>query len=121
GRALMGGRPSGRRRLETRREIEREISQQREADALLGLIVRRAGELLETDSATVFLLDEAGGGPRPPASLKTGARRDLAVGEGVAGRVALTREGMVVNDYPRSPYAIAPFRELDGAVLAQPL
>jgi GAF domain-containing protein len=28
---------------------------------------------------------------------------------------------MIVNDYPRSPHAIAPFRDLDGAILAQPL
>jgi GAF domain-containing protein len=120
--ALFDAATSRLRRLETLREIEQEISQQREPEALLGLIVRRAAELLEGESATVFLLDEGAAGLRPHASFKPPpGLRDLAVGEGVAGRVALRREGMIVNDYPHSPYAIEPFRDLDAAVIAQPL
>ncbi|MGH7264168.1 MAG: GAF domain-containing protein, partial [Candidatus Rokuibacteriota bacterium] len=112
------------RRLEALREIEREISQQHDPDELLGLIVRRATELLEADSATVFLLDERRQALSPHASFNAPAPvRDVTLrpGEGVAGRVALGREGMIVNDYGRSPYAIAPFREMDAAVAAQPL
>jgi GAF domain-containing protein len=120
--ALFEAATSRLRRLETLREIEREISQQREPEALLGLIVRRATELLEAESATVFLLDETAASLRPHASFNPPTKlRAVAVGEGVAGRVALRREGMIVNDYPRSPYAIAPYRDVDGAVLAQPL
>jgi GAF domain-containing protein len=120
--ALFEAATSRLRRLETLREIEREISEQREPEALLGLIVRRATELLEADSATVFLLDEAAAVLRPHASFKAPpGLRELSVGEGVAGRVALRREGMIVNDYPHSPYSIAPFRDMDTAVLAQPL
>ncbi len=122
GAALFEAATSRLRRLETLREIEREISRQRDPDALLGLIVRRAAELLEGDSATVFLLDESGATLRPHASFNAPAGlRDVAVGEGVVGRIALRREGMIVNDYPRSPLAIAPFRDIDTAVVAQPL
>ncbi|MBI2467446.1 MAG: GAF domain-containing protein [Candidatus Rokubacteria bacterium] len=112
------------RRLETLREIEGEISQQRDPEALLELIGRRATELLEADSATVFLLDEAAGVLRPHASYNAPERlRDLAIplGAGVAGRVARDRQGMAVNDYPRSPYALDAFRDVDRAVAGQPL
>jgi GAF domain-containing protein/ActR/RegA family two-component response regulator len=120
--ALFEAATSRLRRLEALREIEREISQQREPDALLGLIVRRASELLEAYSATVFLLDEGAGVLRPHASFNPPpGLREVALGEGVVGRIALRREGMIVNDYPRSPYAIAPYRDLDSAIVAQPL
>jgi len=112
------------RRLETLREIEGEISQQRDPEALLELIGRRATELLEADSATVFLLDEEAGLLRPHASYNPPEPlREVAipVGEGVAGRVARDRQGMAVNDYPRSPYALDAFRDVERAVAGQPL
>jgi GAF domain-containing protein/CheY-like chemotaxis protein len=120
--ALVEAATSRLRRLEALREIEREISQQREPEALLGLIVRRAAELLAADSATVFLLDEAAGMLRPHASYKPPpGLRELVLGEGVVGRTALRREGVIVNDYARSPYAVVPFRDADQALVAQPL
>jgi GAF domain-containing protein/ActR/RegA family two-component response regulator len=112
------------RRLETLREIEREMLQQRDPEALLGLIVRRATELLDADSATVYLLDEGAGLLRAHASFNAPewvADLALPIGQGVAGHVARHRQGVIVNDYPRSPHAIAPFRDLDWAVVAQPL
>ncbi|HEV8677043.1 MAG TPA: GAF domain-containing protein [Methylomirabilota bacterium] len=112
------------RRLETLREIEREILQQRDPDALLALIVRRAAELLEGDSASLFLLDEAAGSLRAHASFNVPDWiRDIVLpaGEGVAGRVARERKGMVVNDYANSPDAIEPFLGVDWALVAQPL
>ncbi len=111
-------------RLEALREIEREISEQRDPETLLGLISRRATELLGGASGTVFLLDEADGRLRPHASFNAPEwLPDVALGpgEGVAGTVAVRRQGMIVNDYPHSPYAIARFRDLDWAVAAQPL
>ncbi|MGH7319593.1 MAG: GAF domain-containing protein [Candidatus Rokuibacteriota bacterium] len=112
------------RRLEALREIEWEISQQRYPETLLGLISRRATELLQADSATVFLFDEATGCLRPRAAFNVEAWiQDVAIplGEGVAGTTARDRDGMIVNDYPHSAYAIAPFRDLNWAVAAQPL
>ncbi|MBI3454574.1 MAG: GAF domain-containing protein [Candidatus Rokubacteria bacterium] len=122
--ALLEAATSRLRRLEALQEIEREMSQQRDPDALLGLIVRRAAELLEADSATVFLLDEAAGLLRAHASFNEPdwvREFVLPLGEGVVGTVAVRREGMIVNDYPHSPYAIARLRQMDWAVVAQPL
>ncbi|PYM65430.1 MAG: hypothetical protein DMD79_04725, partial [Candidatus Rokuibacteriota bacterium] len=112
------------RRLETLREIERELSQQHDPDALLGLIVRRASELLRADSATVYVLDEASQFLRARASHDTGDWiRDVTIpfGQGVTGAVAARRVGMIVNDYGRSSHAIPPFVGKDAAILAQPL
>jgi GAF domain-containing protein len=120
--ALVDAATSRLRRLEALREIEREISQQREPDALLGLIARRATELLGGDSATVFLLDEGARVLRPHASFNPPpGLREVALGEGVAGRIPLDRQGVIVNDHPRSPDAIAPYRDLDSAIVGQPL
>ncbi|HEV8310898.1 MAG TPA: GAF domain-containing protein [Methylomirabilota bacterium] len=122
--ALLDTAQSRLRRLEALREIEREISQQRDPERLLGLIVRRATELLQADSASVFLLDETAGLLRPHASFNVPDwlhEVALRLNEGVAGRVAVRGEGMIVNEYPRSPYSIAPFRDFDSAVVAQPL
>lgn len=122
--ALFDTATSRLRRLEALREIQREISEQRDPEALLGLIGRRATELLDADSATVYLLDEATGLLRPRAWFNVGDWiRDVAIplGQGVVGTTALRREGMIVNDYSRSPHAIPPFRGRDWAVLAQPL
>lgn len=122
--ALFDAATSRLRRLETLREIEREISQQRDPEALLGLISRRATELLAADSATVYLLDEPTGRLRARGSFNAGSAIrdvDLPLGEGLAGAVAVRREGMIVNDYPRSTYAISPVPDRAWAVLAQPL
>jgi signal transduction histidine kinase len=110
-------------RLSALTEIGREISQERDPDVLLSLISRRATELLGGDSASVFLFEPATGRLRPQASFNDDEIDDVALGpgEGLCGAVALRREGILVNDYPRSPYAIMPFRERDWAVLAQPL
>ena len=110
-------------RLTALTEIGREISQERDPDVLLGLITRRATELLGGDSASVFLLDQASGRLHPQASHNWDDVGAVAIGpgEGLCGAVALRRAGILVNDYPHSPYAITPFRERDWALVAQPL
>jgi GAF domain-containing protein/anti-sigma regulatory factor (Ser/Thr protein kinase) len=112
------------RRLQALSEIGREIAQERDSEALLALISRRATELLHGDSATVFLVEPADGSLRPAASF--GADdwvRDVVVapGQGLCGAALLDRKGVIANDYPSSPWAIMPFRERDWAVIAQPL
>src|SRR5262249_57646724 len=60
GAALLEVASSRLRRLETLREIGREISGQRDPDALVVTISRRAAELLEADTGGVYLFpDEA--------------------------------------------------------------
>ncbi len=112
------------RRLETLREIEAEISGQHDPDALLATISRRVAELLEADTGGVYLLDEAGKVLRPHAAFnwpEWTRSVTIPLGEGVVGMTAARREGMIVNEFPRSPLALPPFRELHRAMATQPL
>ena len=116
---------SGRlRRLETLREIETEISGQRDPEALMATISRRAAELLGADTGGVYLLDEAGKVLRPHAAFNWSEwMRNVAIpmGAGAVGATAARGQGMVVNDYPRSPWALPWFREVHRALATQPL
>jgi GAF domain-containing protein/ActR/RegA family two-component response regulator len=124
GAALLEAASSRLRRLETLREIEREISGQRDPDALLATISRRAAELLDADAGGVYLLDEAGETLRPcadfnwPDWMRSAAIR---LGEGAVGATAARREGMIVNDFPGSPLALEGFRDRHRAMVTQPL
>jgi GAF domain-containing protein/CheY-like chemotaxis protein len=111
-------------RLEVLREIQREISRQRDPEALVATISRRAAELLEGDSAGVYLLDDAAGVLRPHAAFNRAAWMldvTIALGEGVVGATAARAKGLVVNDYGRSPLAVPAFRAVNRAVVTQPL
>ena len=122
--ALLEVASSRLRRLETLREIEAEISGQHDPDALLATISRRAAELLEADTGGVYLLDEAGKVLRPHAAFNWPEwMREVTIplGEGVVGTTAARREGMIVNDFPRAPLALPPFRDRHRAVATQPL
>ncbi len=112
------------RRLDVLREIEREISDQRDPEALMGVISRRATELLAGDTGAVYLVDPATGILRPQAAYN---RADwmldvrIALGEGMVGVTASTRQGLIVNDYPGSPLALEAFRGLHRSAVTQPL
>jgi GAF domain-containing protein/CheY-like chemotaxis protein len=124
GAALLDVASSRLRRLETLREIGAEISSQHDPDALLATISRRAAELLDADTGGVYLLDEAGNVLRPHAAFGWPAwMRSVAVpvGEGVVGTTAARREGMIANDFRRSPLALPPFRDQHRAMATQPL
>ena len=80
GAALLEVASSRLRRLETTlREIEGEISGQRDLDALVATISRRAAELLDADTGGVYLLDAAGEGAAPARGLQL-ARVDAGHG-----------------------------------------
>ena len=124
GAALLEVASSRLRRLETLREIEGEISGQRDRDALVAMISRRAAELLDADTGGVYLLDEAGKALRPHAAFNWPdwmRSVPIAVGEGVIGVTAARGQGMIVNDFPHSPLALARFRDVHRAVVTQPL
>ena len=124
GAALLEVASSRLRRLETLREIEGEISGQRDPDALVTTISRRAAELLDADTGGVYLLDAAGKALRPHAAFNwPDWMRDtaIAVGEGVVGVTASRGLGMIVNDFPQSPLALPRFRDVHRAVVTQPL
>jgi len=114
------------RQLDALRAVGTEITRELDLPTLLGLIVRRAAELVGAASGTVFLWDkrdqvlvaEAWHGF---ADWRRGVR--LQLGEAVAGTTAQRREGMIVNDYRTSPYAHPVTLDRTGitAVLAEPL
>jgi GAF domain-containing protein/CheY-like chemotaxis protein len=112
------------RRLEALREIEREISAQRDPDALVAAISRRAAELLAGDTAGVYLVDGPAGVLRPHAAFNRAPwmlRITVPIGDGVVGATAARRQGLIVNDYARSPLALPAFRDIHRAVVTQPL
>src|SRR5574341_615237 len=82
-------------------ETARDTAAQQDLDQLLATIVRRAGALLNAPISGIYLYDESRNdlyvavNQGLPSSL--GVR--LALGEGVAGRVAQTRQPMIVDDY----------------------
>ena len=112
--------------LEAVRSVTAEISRELDLAALLELINRRAGELVGAVTGTVRLWDEQAELLIPVAWhglgewMKDQCRR---LGEGVSGTIAQRREGMIVNDYPMSPYAHpATLERADiAAVLGEPL
>ena len=112
--------------LEAIRGISADITRELDLAKLLTLITQRAGELIGTGAGTVWLWDEEGQVFVPHAGLgdrswASGWR--VGLGEGVVGAVAQRREGMVVNDYRTSPYALPLVLEHSQitAVLAEPL
>ncbi|MGH7355906.1 MAG: GAF domain-containing protein [Candidatus Rokuibacteriota bacterium] len=110
---------SRRRQIATLAEIERELAAELEPDRLLDLIVRRATDLFDARGA-IFLLE--GETLEPRAWVEAGAVTGVRIGEGLVGTCAGERQGLIANDYPRSPYALA---QAVGAgiahAMAQPL
>ncbi len=115
-----------RKQLEVVRTLSGEITRELDLTSLLALITRRAADLLGVSSGTVLLWDEEAQLLVPQTWQGRGEwvkEVRLRLGEGVAGTVAQRREGMIVNDYRASPYALPFFLERmeATAVLAEPL
>jgi PAS domain S-box-containing protein len=89
--------------LEALRVISAEITRELDLDALLGLILRRAAELLRAPAGVFLLWDEAAqilrSGVQLGEAFSALPRRAIALGEGLVGRVAVQRKGGIVNDY----------------------
>ncbi len=105
-------------------EMAGDLGTQQDLSALLNTIVERASQMFNVPSGAIFLYDSARGDLRLETSkgfqLLAGTRQKL--GEGIAGRVAQTRQPMVIRDYrtweQRSPlYAGQPIT----AVLQVPM
>jgi signal transduction histidine kinase/DNA-binding response OmpR family regulator len=112
--------------LEAVRAITLEIAHETSLVPLLSLVLQKAVELVGAASGAIYLWDEALQRLTPRVWLGCGDwMRDLRVklGEGVSGRVAARREGMVAHAYPTSPYAHPLFTERTAiaATLAEPL
>jgi len=114
------------RQLEVLRAVSAEITRELDLAVLLELIIRRATELVDGSSGTLWLWDEEAQLLVPMAWRGLGdwirdQRRRL--GEGVSGTVAQRREGLIVNEYAMSPYANAttPKHGMINAIVAEPL
>jgi signal transduction histidine kinase/DNA-binding response OmpR family regulator/putative methionine-R-sulfoxide reductase with GAF domain len=113
-------------RLEAVRDVAVEITRELDLTTLLGLITRRAVELIGTQSGVLYLWDEATQVLIPQAwhGHEEWIREvRLGLGEGIAGTVAQRREGVIVEDYHTSLLAHPALKERTGAmaVLAEPL
>jgi len=113
------------RQLDALRLVSEEITRELDLDMLLGLITRRAVELVAGMGGGVYLWDETAQQIMPHAyhgTAESQGRFPRRLGEGLIGHVARTRQGMIVNDYRAAPFAHP--RTLDttniSAVLAEP-
>ena len=105
-------------------ETTRDLTAQRDLTALLSTIVERARTLLRAPGGGIYLYDEARNDLEMAVSVgvavPVGVR--LPLGQGMAGRVAQSRQPLIVDDYQtwegRAPqYASIPFR----AVIQAPM
>jgi GAF domain-containing protein/CheY-like chemotaxis protein len=115
-----------RQQLDAVRAVAEEIARELDLAALLGLITRRAVELVGADAGTMFLWDEAIARLVPCAWHGLGEWRgtqQLALGQGLVGEVAQRRAGLIANDYARSAFALPELldRVSVAAALAEPL
>jgi PAS domain S-box-containing protein len=106
-----------RRQLEAVQAVTTEITRELEVTQVLHLILARARGLLDTRSGAVFLWDAAAQVLVPQVHVGLGAwygdvRHPL--GEGVVGAVAQRRAGLIVNDYPTSPYVVEELQHRTG-------
>lgn len=114
------------RQLEAVRDNSADIIRELDLAKLVQLIAERARGLIGTGMATVWLWDEEGQTLVPYALSddRPWAREwRVRLGEGVVGTVAERQEGMLVNDYRTSPYALPLVLGSSQitAVLAEPL
>ena len=112
--------------MEAVRTVAEEITRELALPTLLQLIIQRAMDLLCADNSTIYLWDEATHTVMPRAWCNVGewmSEVRLRPGEGVVGTVAQRREGMIVNAYQQSPYALHTYLPYLGqsAIVAEPL
>ena len=114
------------RQLEAIRATSVEITRELDTSRLLGLLTRRALELVEASAGCVYIWEPEAQLLIPQAWHGAGdwiREVKVRLGEGSTGIVAQRREGMIVNDYRTSPHAVPLFVERGkiAALMAEPL
>ena len=114
------------RQLDALRLVSEEITRELDLGVLLGLITRRAIDLVAGMGGGVYLWDESAQLVIPHTyhgAAESRGKFPRRLGEGLVGHVARARQGMIVNDYRAASFAHP--RTLDtssiSAVLAEPL
>ncbi len=109
-------------RLEAQRVIERHISEQLDTEELLVVIARSAQRLIGGTFSALYLLEGDTLRPRAWSDIPDWIR-DLRfkIGSGVAGAALASGRGVLANDYPSSPGAMAEFIPFTSRLLAAPL
>jgi GAF domain-containing protein/anti-sigma regulatory factor (Ser/Thr protein kinase) len=109
-------------RLEAQRVIERHISEQLDTEELLAVIARSTQRLVGGSFAALYLLEGDTLHSRAWSDVGDWIR-DLRfkIGTGVAGAAIAAGRGMLVNDYPSSPQAMAEFVPFTSRLLVAPL
>jgi signal transduction histidine kinase/ActR/RegA family two-component response regulator len=117
---------ASRQQLEVIGSISAEMTRELDLPRLLDIIARRARDLVGAAACAVWLWSEQ----EEVLSVKAHSGADpwlgelhMRLGEGITGEVARRREGLIVNDYPASPFAhpVLLARAPVRAVLAEPL
>src|SRR6266850_3386142 len=114
---------SRRERLEALARVQRDLSAELDLDRLLGLIVERAGQLFEgTGFAYLFDEESQSLGPQVWGRAEPESEAPFPAEGGLVASCAGTRRGLLVNDYPGSPYALPAVVRLGVRhAMAQPL
>ncbi|HTU00944.1 MAG TPA: GAF domain-containing protein, partial [Candidatus Sulfotelmatobacter sp.] len=106
--------------LEALREIGQAVVARLDLPAVLEAVVAGGMRLLRSQSVQIILWDEGSRSLRYGAATGPQAERVrqqvFTLGLGVNGMVALTRKPMIVDDYARSPYALAEFRDVRATI-----
>ena len=102
-------------------EIERDLAAELNLDRLLRLIIERASRLFLAQG-TIYLMGDDGTLTAAALSEQAPSADRLSLGVGLVGACAERREGMVVNDYGTSEFALPRFVALGVRhAIAQPL
>jgi PAS domain S-box-containing protein len=105
-------------------ETTRDLTTQQDLPTLLRSIVERAAGLVAAPGGAIYLYDAARGDLQVTLAtdpiVPIGTRIEL--GEGMAGRVAQTRQPLIVNDYPTWPHRAPQYEGVPfGAVIEVPM
>ncbi|HKW95940.1 MAG TPA: GAF domain-containing protein, partial [Methylomirabilota bacterium] len=114
---------SRRAQLEALATVQRDLSAELDLDRLLSLIVERAGRLF-AGTGFAYLADEDNRllAPRNWGRAEPVAAAPQPLPGGIVATCAATRQGVLANDYPSSPYALPDVVKLGVRhAIAQPL
>jgi signal transduction histidine kinase/ActR/RegA family two-component response regulator len=114
---------SRREQLEALATVQRDLSAELDLDRLLGLLLERAGRLFD-GGGFAYLFDEEGEslGARVWGRAEPESEAPFPAEGGMVASCAGARRGLLVNDYPRSRYALPAVVRLGVRhAMAQPL